>query len=168
MKLNDILLADRKSIISRWLDLILNTYPVGAADILKREKNQFANPVGHTMAKGIEDIFDGILQGNELDKFSPVLDSIIRIRAVQEFTPSQAVSFIFLLKQAIREEVKAKNNGIFEELLSLESKIDNLAAISFDIFMQCREKVYEIKANEVRNMTSRFLESNCCSDSQED
>ncbi|MEW5767073.1 MAG: RsbRD N-terminal domain-containing protein [bacterium] len=150
MKLNDILSKRRESIISRWFDLILNTYPPETADILKGEKNQFANPMGHTILKGIEDIFDGLIQENDPDKFAPILDNMVRIRAVQELAPSEAISFIFLLKQALREEVKVKNNEILEELLSLESKIDHLAVVSFDIFMKCREKIYELKAKEMR------------------
>ncbi|MBU0567996.1 RsbRD N-terminal domain-containing protein [bacterium] len=156
LKLNDILTKGRKSIINRWFNLILNTYP--ESDILKKQKDRFANPVGHTILTGIEDIFDGLLAGYDPDKFLPLLDNIIRIRAIQEFAPSVAVSFIFLLKQVIREEVKVKNNGIFEELLALESRIDSLAAISFDIYMKCREKIYELKANETR-MALRLLES---------
>ena len=155
LKLNNILSKGRKSIINRWFDLILDTYP--EADVLKKEKDRFANPVGHTILTGIEDIFDGILADYDLDKFLPLLDNIIRIRAIQEFAPSVAISFIFLLKQAIREEVKVRNNGIFEELLVLESKIDSLAAISFDIYMKCREKIHELKANEAR-MAFRLLE----------
>ncbi|MBU1486856.1 RsbRD N-terminal domain-containing protein [bacterium] len=155
LKLNNILSKGGKSIINRWFDLILDTYP--EADVLKKEKDRFANPVGHTILTGIEDIFDGILADYDLDKFLPLLDNIIRIRAIQEFAPSVAISFIFLLKQAIREEVKVRNNGIFEELLVLESKIDSLAAISFDIYMKCREKIHELKANEAR-MAFRLLE----------
>ncbi len=64
------------------------------------------------------------------------LDPIIRIRAIQNFSPSQAVSFIFLLKKTIRENIK---KGISEEQLYL--------------YMQCKEKIYDLKANEMRNST---------------
>jgi hypothetical protein len=43
-------------------------------------------------------------------------------------------------------------------LLLFESKIDDLALLSFDIYMKCREKIYELKSNEVRNMTFRLLQ----------
>ncbi|MEW6607800.1 MAG: RsbRD N-terminal domain-containing protein, partial [bacterium] len=129
-------------IINRWFDLILNTYPQQTAEFVKTEKNQFANPVGWTIRKGIEGIFDGIIQNKDVDKF---LEDIIKIKAVQGVAPSQAISFIFVLKQAIREKIGSEDN----ELLALESKIDRLATISFDIFMKCREKIYQLQTNEM-------------------
>ena len=44
------------------------------------------------------------------------------------------------------------------ELFEFESKIDQLCLIAFDIYMQCREKVYLIRANETRNRTFKAFE----------
>jgi len=33
-----------------------------------------------------------------------------------------------------------------------------LGLLAFDIFMRCREKLYDIKANEMRHMTFRLLQ----------
>ncbi len=44
-----------------------------------------------------------------------------------------------------------------EELAALESRIDDMALLAFDLFMGCREKIYELRANEVRNRTVRLL-----------
>ncbi|MBI5188761.1 MAG: RsbRD N-terminal domain-containing protein [Nitrospirae bacterium] len=160
MELNNLLSEKRSIILERWFDVILETYPADTSSFLKKQKNQFTNPVGYTIYQGIEGIFEGLLNGIDSERVSPFLDGIIRIRAVQDFTPSQAISFIFLLKKVIREELKNEigEDGIAEELLELESKIDELAFLSFDIYMKCREKIYELKANEVRNMTFRLLQ----------
>ena len=60
----------------------------------------------------------------------------------------------------IREELgqSFQGNLPYEEVLSLESRIDALALSSFDLFMKCREKLYDIKANELRTMTFRLLQ----------
>lgn len=155
------LLSDKKSaILSRWFDAIIDTYPPDTSQFLKKQKNQFANPVGSTILHGIENILDGLLKGLDKDEISPFLDNIIRIRAVQDFTPPKALSFIFLLKKIVRAEIakEISDNKLSEELLEFESEIDNLALISFDIYMQCREKLYEIKANEVKRLTFRLLQ----------
>lgn len=168
------LLSERKSaILKRWFEMILETYPADTSNFLKNQKNPFTNPVGHTIFQGIEELFNELLNGIDSDPDSfktPFLDNIIRIRAVQDFTPSQAIAFVLLLKKVIREELKndptlnllqgnsGRENGIIEELLALESKIDDLALLSFDIYMKCREKIYELKANEVKNMTFRLLQ----------
>lgn len=159
MNLKNLLSEKKKSILERWFNLILTTYPPETTQFLKSQKDRFANPVGSTIFQGIEGIFDQILQDSESEKISIFLDNVIRIRAIQNFTASQAVVFIFYLKKVIRDELKneIREKGISDELLALESTIDDLALLSFDIFMNCREQIYDLKANEVRNMTFNLL-----------
>jgi len=154
MKLEDILSQKRSAILKRWFDVILETYPADTQGFLKKQKDRFANPVGYTISQEIEALFGELLQGMDSDKISPFLDRIIRIRAVQDFSPPEAMAFIFLLKKVIREELKneIRENQIFEELLKFESKIDELALLSFDIYAKCREKVYELKVSETKRM----------------
>ncbi len=161
MDIKDLLSEKRPDIIRGWFDLILKTYPQETAIFLKDQKDRFANPVGQTILRGIEDLFDEIVNGPDPEKVNEYLDNIIRIRAVQDFSPSDAIGFLFLLKNVIRNELlkDIRRNNLFEELLVIESGIDNLAGISFDIFMKCREKLYDLKANEVRNWTCRLLKS---------
>jgi hypothetical protein len=159
MKLENLLSKKRPAILERWFQLIVETYPPETAKFLKKQKDRFANPVGAAIFEGIEGIFDQLCQGIDYSKVSPFLDKIIRIRAIQDFFPSQAVAFIFPLKQVIREELATETleNAASAELLVLESRIDYLALVSFDIYMQCREKIYDMKFNEVRNKTYSLL-----------
>ena len=161
MNLNDPLLEKRSEILKKWFDLIIETYPEETANFLKSQKNQFSNPVGHVIFEGIEEIFKEILGEPDPEKVAAYLDNIIRIRAIQEFSPSKALSFLFLLKKVIRAEVmnKTREYHMLEELSVIESRIDDLVNISFDIYMQCREKIYELKANEVKNWTYRLLQN---------
>jgi hypothetical protein len=88
------------------------------------------------------------------------LDPIIRIRAVQNFSPSQAIGFIFLLKNTIRENLNTEITvaHLVDELLALETRIDKLSLIAFDIYMQCREKISDLKANEMKARTLKAFE----------
>jgi hypothetical protein len=165
MELKDLLIKNSSRILDKWFYLILDTYPPETAQFLKREQDRFSNPVAATISTEIQAIYDELLTGDTVtaDEPSPVapfLDNIIRIRAIQDFTPSQAISFIFLLKNVIRDEL---NNEIMEykladEMMTFESRIDKLALLSFDIFMKCREQLYEIKANEVKSNVFRLLQ----------
>jgi hypothetical protein len=159
MNLNALLSKKKAAILQRWFDLIVNTYPADASQFLKIKKNPFTNPVGHAVLQGIEGILNGLLKETASEKVSIFLDNIIRIRAVQDFTASEAVIFIFYLKKAIREELEAeiREKRLYEELLALESRIDALSLQSFDIFMKCREKIYDLKATELRDRTIRAL-----------
>ena len=67
---------------------------------------------------------------------------------------------MFVLKRAIRDTVgkEVQERSMYDELFTLESRIDSLALLAFDIYMQCRERIFEIRADEVRNRTFRLLE----------
>jgi len=160
MKIEDFLSNKKNAILKRWFNRILETYPDETARFIKKEKDPFANPVGATIWKGIEEVFKELLTEIDPPKVSSFLDGIIRVRAIQNFTPSQAVMFIFFLKEIIREELDndIRNKGISKEIVKIESKIDKLALISFDIYVQCREKIYQLKTDEVKNRYFRLLQ----------
>ena len=140
--------------------MTLETYPSDTLRFMKKQKDRFANPVGYTISKEIENIYEELLQGIDAERVSPILERIIRIRAIQDFTPSQAVSFIFLLKRVIQKELKTeiRENRLSDEVLIFESRIDDLALLGFDIYSKCREKIYELRANEAKNQVSRLLQ----------
>jgi len=155
MRLNNLLAQRKTAIIKNWFTLAVETYPPDTASFLKRQKDPFANPVGRTISRGLEALFNELLKEMDYETITSFLDPIIRIRAIQNFSPSQAVSFIFSLKKAVRENTKKEvpKEQLFNELLLFESKIDQLALIAFNLYMQCREKIYDLKANEMRNST---------------
>jgi len=155
MRLNNLLEQRKTTIIKDWFTLAVETYQPDTASFLKSQKDPFANPVGRTISKGLEALFNELLKEMDYETITSSLDPIIRIRAIQNFSPSQAVSFIFLLKKTIRKNIKKETfeEQLFNELLLFESKVDELALIAFNLYMQCREKICELKANEMRNTT---------------
>jgi hypothetical protein len=161
MNLKKKLMEVKPAILKKWFDAVADTYPDNTSGFLKKQKAQFTNPVGYTLAEGLEGLFEALLQGMIPDAVSTFLDGIVRIRAIQEFAPSEALAFIFQLKKIVRQELGnevLQQQRMIEELASFDSAIDDLALFSFDIYMQCREKIYELKANEARNMTFRLLQ----------
>ncbi|MCL0053034.1 RsbRD N-terminal domain-containing protein [Dehalococcoidales bacterium] len=131
----------------------METYP--GSSLFSQEKDRFANPVGYTISREIEVLYEELVDGMNFDKLSASLDNIIKIRAVQDFSPSQAIAFIFLLKKAVKEELADEIGGNW--WLKFESRIDKLALLAFDIYMKCREKIYQIKVNKVKAETERAL-----------
>lgn len=167
MRLANLLEQKKTAIVRNWFDLVVQTYPADTSRFLKTQKDPFANPVGKTVRHGLEALFDILLKGLDPETISSFLDPIIRIRAVQDFSPSQAVSFIFSLKQIIRNSLESelRDELIWTELLKLELTIDELGLIAFDIYMECREKIYQIQANEMKTRTfSAFKRAGLVSD----
>ena len=141
MSLQTLLEKNKSVILSRWFNAILETYPADTKHFLRTKKNRFDNPVAQRISSGIEGIFSQILKEAEEKEVSPFLDKIIRVRAVQDFNPSQAVAFIFDLKRLVREELEEelRKGQLFEELWRFEEEIDKMGLLALDIYMKCRE-----------------------------
>ena len=155
------LLEENKSVIlSRWFDTILETYPSDTKQFLRTMKNQFDNPVAHRISRGIEGIFSQILTDEKDKDVSPFLDKVVRVRAVQDFTPSRAVAFMFDLKRLVREVLgeDIRKAQLSEELWRFEEAIDEMGLLALDIYMKCREEIYELRVNEVKRSVSRLIE----------
>jgi hypothetical protein len=161
MSLNNLLERNKDDIVKQWLVSVIDTYPADTSKFIKNQKDPFANPVGNTLSVNLGPLFDELLNEMDYKSIASYLYPILRVRAVQPIlSSSQSTGFIFSLKKVIREVLKKElsDPDILKELLRFESKIDELTLIAFDIYMKCREQVYEIKANEVRNRTFRAFE----------
>jgi hypothetical protein len=159
MQLATLLSQKKAAILGQWLSMIYESYPPETAIFLRQEKNRFDNPAGYRISEGLEGLYGVLTQEMERDQIMTCLDEIIRIRALQNFTPSQALAFIFLLKNVIRRELAAEiqTENLAAELLDLESRIDGLALLGFDVYTKRREKIYEIKADEAKRRVSGFM-----------
>lgn len=146
----------RTAVLDRWLTLILDTYPMDAAHFMRRETNRFSNPVGHTFARAAETLLDALLGTIDADGVIPAIEKINKIRAVQDFSASRAVAFIFLLKTAVREALAAEltDADTAGQLRSLESEIDGMALQAFDSYMRCRETLHDIRCRDIRRQAS--------------
>ncbi len=164
MGIESLLAKHKSAVLKKWFNQVVETYPADTSRFLKSQKDPFANPVGAATRKGLEGLVEGLVEGLrqelDLEAVQSFLDPIIRIRAVQTFTPSQAVGFILSLKEILRETLldDAVKTGSVKELLQLESRIDHLLLVGFNIYVTCREKVYELKANETRNRMFKAFE----------
>ncbi len=160
MKLTQLLTQKKSAIFERWLDMIFSTYPPETSAFLKKEKDRFSNPVGFRISQGAKGLVQAIISGATAEELSNHLDEIIRIKAMQDFSPSQALAFIFFLKKVIREELSQEiqtDPGMADEVLELESQIDGLALLGFDVYLKRREKLYEIRVDEVKRSVSGLL-----------
>jgi hypothetical protein len=131
-------------LLEKWLERTLATYPPQTLRFLHGEKDRFRNPVGHTLREGLATLLDGVTGEMPPAEIRPALEGIVRLRAVQDFTPSQAVGFVYLLREILSEELEGGAAP------AVQKRIDELALLAFDLFMKCREEIFEIKAREAR------------------
>lgn len=160
MQISDFL-QENGEIQDRWIDRALATYPEGGAAALKAQKDRFANPIGYNIRHALTSLYKHFCGTIELEPALAALEDLIRIRAVQEFSPADAVSFLFLLKNAIKEENSSKKTA--EEALGLaewlifEQRIDAIALRAFDMYMDSRERVFKVRINELRRGTDNVV-----------
>ncbi len=158
------LLSQKQDLLhKKWFEHLAATYPAETARFLQNQSDPFANPLGHNSAQALKRLLAWLIEGPATDpgQAAVLLDPIVRIRAVQpNFSASQAVGFVFALKGIIRETLGAivYREPLLPELLRFEDRIQDLGLQAFDLFMTCRETIYEIRANETRRSVYRAFQ----------
>lgn len=150
----------RSAILGGWLDRILEVYPAGSRGVFQKNQDPFSNPIGSTIREGIEKLFQEILEPTDVVRSLSILDPIIRIRAVENLSPSRAMAFIPLLKTIIKESLgnRISESVSPQEWMTLNCKIDQLTLQAFDIYIECREKIHQLKVKELKNRMGKIQE----------
>lgn len=156
MALQPLLKEKREALLKKWFEQSIQSYPTQTVEFLNSNRGQFTNPVGYSLRQGLGSLYDELCGDRDPEKIREALDSIIRIRAVQDFSPSEAVSFVFLLKDIISKEIGERVS--VNELNSINEEIDRTALTAFDVYMQCREDLFEVRIREVERRNFRLLQ----------
>jgi hypothetical protein len=158
-RLVPLLSAKSPAILEKWLNAVLGLYPAETALFLKKQKDQFTNPIAHQLARGLKDIVAVLADDQGAVAAAAAVDEVVRVLALQELPPSQALAFVFHLKHIVREELaqELRDPSLAPEMTELEARIDGLALLGFDGYMQRREKLCELKVNEVKSRVSGLL-----------
>jgi len=157
--LDKFLKQNRESILQVWFEQTINTYGPEMVRFLKKEKDQFSNPVRNTIITSLDRIYDGIVSGNHVDEHHG-LEEIIKVRAVQDFSPSDALSFLFDFKKIIRTAFTKSEQEpeTLVELADFDQRFDIVLKKAFDIYNNCRQKIQEIKMAEIKARSERAFE----------
>jgi len=152
MTLAPLLAQNKEQILDRWFDLIVRTYP-GLSAVFLKKNHRWGNPVGTNIHGAIEKLFDELLLPEASTDLAPLLDTVVRIRAVQDYMPSQAVAILLFVKHVVRErfaaEIKAGAIPV-NELHEFDNKVDTMMLIAFDIYTKCRNTVMENRLDDFK------------------
>jgi hypothetical protein len=147
LKTNNIVILDR------WIDKVLSSYAPESKQILKNNQNQFANPIGYNVAQGLRDFYKAFCDEEDPAKSVAAVEPLIKVRAVQDFSPAQALSFIFDFKQIVAEEYRKAKGATFDpaEWLAFAGRVDMMALKIFDVYLACRERIFQVRINEIQS-----------------
>ena len=150
--LQQLMRDNRKELLDQWFHQFIGAYPPESVKYFERVENEFTNPIGSNVHRSLVAIFDELLGQQDADKLYGDLEMIMRIKAVQDVTPSQAIAFVFGLKSILRKAfTKEINNGTIKlsELLDFEDSLDTMALLAFNIYVDSRELIYDMRVQEM-------------------
>ena len=141
----------RDRFVQEWLASTLQTYPEQAGRFLRDERDPFRNPVGQTLRTGLAALVEELFGDFDRPRVAAALETIVRVRAVQDFTPAEAVGFVLLARRAARavagDDAPGAGPGSLD---ALDARIDEMVLVAFDLFARCREEIHAIGARAAR------------------
>lgn len=177
MNVTELCVARREELLGAWVEKFISSYPLQSAGFVRTSTDPFANPVGQTTRASLRVLFDAVIGLDTSPReVKAALDDLIRLRAVQDFTPSQAVGPLFLLKDILRAALSAPdpakaddNKGqpgreeaapageMLDGLFEAEARLDSLALLALDLYAADRERIFRMRVNEVKRSQSSLL-----------
>ena len=157
--LEQALFSRKGAILEEWRRLVLATYAAETAAFLTSEKDPFCNPVGHVLNQTGDALFEIAMAGMERERTEENLRDIVRVRAVQDFSPSWALSFVDAMRKAIRQEILpivVEKTG-FSQLLCIESRLDEAMLVAVDLYVARKKQIDDIRIKEVKAEKERLL-----------
>ena len=154
MNINNVFQTHRDALLRRWTEAVFATYPFETKGFLRTKTDPFGNPVANMTREAAATLYDAVAGGDaEPETTKAALDRFVKLRAVQDFTPSQALGIIFLLKPLMRELIlpTMQGQGSLAEYLEAESRLDSLCLLAFDMYVHDREIVALNRINETKN-----------------
>jgi hypothetical protein len=128
-------------VAEQWIERTLASYPAENLPHLGGEQDRFRNPVAHVIRESLTTLARELTGAMDHRVVVPAIDALVRLRAVQDFSPSAALRFVFELRPLIAEAC----GGVSQQL---ETRIDELAMMVFDRYMACRDQIASLREKE--------------------
>lgn len=159
-RLNQLIQSRQEELLKQWFEQAIAAYPAESHKYFAKVKNEFTNPVGSNIYQSMNRLLGELVGERDADKMYGDLEMILKIRAVQDMKPSRALAFLPVLKDLVRtvlaEEID--KGGVSQaELADLDSDIDTLMLIAFDLYSESREQIYNLRIAQIKE-TNDILE----------
>ena len=130
MNVQKIFREQRAAIVEGWINAVYSTYPLQTTGFLRTKNDPFTNPVGDMTKEAAGLIYD-VIAGEHVtpQKIKHALDRFVRLRAVQQYTPSQGLGVFFL----------------------------SVTLLAFDLYSAARETLAETRIAEIRNQHAQLV-----------
>jgi hypothetical protein len=156
---NSPILDKRTKIIDEWYDIMVSSLFNGETNYILHEKDHFINPSGIILREALSDIFAFFFEKVNIDDISVSLEKFIKLLAVNKNGVENVLGTFFTLRDKIIENWRSLSfsNNVNEELSTIQSYFDKLILRVFTFYLTAREKIYEIRVNEIKRLTFSLL-----------
>ena len=158
MSTEDIISARRDAAIQNGTEAVFAMYPFETTGFIRTQRDQFANPVGHATRAAGEQIYDAVTGRDvDMEKVHASVAALIRIRAVQDLKPEQAVGVLYLYKPVLRESLLRDMLVVdVQGFLDMGERLDTLCLMAFNLYLADREQVYAERVAQQRREASQI------------
>jgi len=119
-----------EAILERWVARTAESYPRYATALLSEERDPFRNPMGDALRRNLSQLLHELFGEMDATAIDSALDPIIRLQVVQGFAPDDAVRFVSLLKDLLREDGPEQNSDCLLYTSPLDLGMKQLTQIS--------------------------------------
>lgn len=148
-ELSGFIKENRDELAERWLDAVTGSYSADSAGFIKGKADRIANPMGFAIREMVDAVLGCLSDGCDEQALGSAIYPVVQMRAVQDFKPSGAVAFVGLLRDSVAALARQKN-APSDLLVELDDVIMGLMSLAFDQYSECREKLSEIKLEELK------------------
>ena len=130
------------SIVEAWFSKAIGIYPESVRDGLMQASDRFLNPVACGLRESLGVLASEMAGDMDPNAIIAAMDGIIRIRAVQQCSPDEAIAFASVLGDVIREQ---HAEALFPDS---EQRVRRLADYARQQYAACRKDVTRIRQRQ--------------------
>lgn len=154
-----ILRKHKKEVADKWVEAVFATYPLETTGFLRTRNDPFSNPVAHMTRQAAGAIFDAIAgEDVEPDEIKSAVERFVKLRAAQRYGPGESMAVFYLMKPVLRAvalpEMLANNQ--LDAYLAMESRLDTICLLAFDIYAKARDTIAEARIREIKSQHSQL------------
>jgi len=138
-----------EALAESWLNAVVGSYSADSAGFIKGKEDRIANPMGHAIREMVDTVLGCLASGCEEQELASAMYRVVQMRAVQDFTASGAVAFVVSFRDSV-VSLARKKEASPELIIELDDVVLGLMARAFDLYSDCREKLSEIKLEELK------------------
>lgn len=147
----------KKETLDEWFKTMVVLFNNGT-DFFNNEDDHFLNPVRSIIVPTIKFIFSYLFEEIDINEFTESLEKFAKLLALKGPKAREALGPLLLFKEKVIKDIVLLDSTHIE-LFEITGRFDNLILIIFDLFVQSREKIYEIRVNEVKRLTYSLLKN---------